>query len=1398
MATFLLINLLLLLQPAFQLSESGSFLIYNENLKLCVQLQQSRSIILDYCNNDNEGQHFKWVSDYQLLNVAVKLCLAVPSKTNLVPVTLSPCNRTIELQKWECRNDTLLALKEGGLFLHPANGRKGKVILSQTSTMQSIWKIYGTKDSLCSKGYEALYTLNGNAFGAPCVFPFKYMNKQHAECIRDDKNGKLWCGTTPDVDKDALTGYCPLKDDHDEFFWTRNRWTGDLYQINTQSALTWYQARTSCQQQNAELVSITELHEQIYLSGLTSIIETDYWIGLNSLDFESGWQWICNHPLRYLNWSPGSPSLETEKMCGSMESKSGKWENIECDQKLGYICKKQNSSIHASVIPSDDFKPVKCLDGWVAYADHCYHLNRGPKAWKSALLSCRKDGGDLISIHNIEEYSFVISQLGYKATDLLWLGLNDQKTQMYFEWSDGTPVVFTKWQRGEPTHINNVQEDCVIMSGENGHWADYFCEEELGYICKKEPLASVPEEAETADPKCQKGWKRHGLYCYFIGQTSVIFSEAKNICAANKGFLTSVEDRYEQAYLTSLIGLHSEKMFWIGLSDIEQPGTFKWTSGDNVLFTHWNSEMPGQQPGCVAMRTGTAAGLWDVVSCEEKAAFLCKQWAEGVTPPPALVTTPPPPCPEGWSPSPLRSVCFKAFKGEKYEKKTWFEAHDFCKEIGGDLPSIHGYKEENVLIAIYYGEDSWMGLNPMDNSSGLTWTDGSPIKRGAPLNPEPRNTLEDSFKILEDGWIGYENNEYYFSNITLHAEEARKFCRAHDGDLVVIESESERKFLRKYSALYGSSMIDPYIGLIVGLDRKFGWVDGSPVTYVAWAPDEPNFKNNDEYCVVLYLKTGFWNDINCGALRSFICERHNSSVRSTIAPTSPAPQGGCAEGWLLFENKCFKIFGFDEKERKGWYDARTDCINKGGNLANIPSKTVQAFLTMHLKSTSADTWIGLNDVNWRGRYLWTDGRIGVYYTNWAKGFPNNKGSCVFMMNESERLAGNWRDGLCTAPKSYICQTNTDTIFSHSEPTIPASGYILYGNSSYSLVSPKMTWEEARKKCKSENAELASILTSYIQSFVWLQVLKYGEPVWIGLNSNMTNEAYKWVNNWRLFYSNWAAEEPKQKIACVYLDLDGHWKTGACNEKHFFACEQYHGVRPTETPEVPGRCPTLNHTQLSWIPFQAHCYLIYPGRDSRPSASLKCTQLGGTLTSIEDLVEQEFLKAHTEQLRPMHFWIGLTENVDGKWMWEDNTEVDFVNWKGGQLKEDAKSYYHDGFLNFQRQCVFMNGHTGEWSLQRCYYSSEAFICKTHKIIEETTIKEPTKPKDQEAIPGPSQSTLMLVVMLVILILIGVGITIYILYKRSRKRQQIIANAGNSSYRDSMVILQNDPVNNREWN
>lgn len=52
-----------------------------------------------------------------------------------------------------------------------------------------------------------------------------------------------------------------------ETFWETDPLTDSCYQFNFQARLSWTEAWISCQQQGADLLSITKLHEQTYING---------------------------------------------------------------------------------------------------------------------------------------------------------------------------------------------------------------------------------------------------------------------------------------------------------------------------------------------------------------------------------------------------------------------------------------------------------------------------------------------------------------------------------------------------------------------------------------------------------------------------------------------------------------------------------------------------------------------------------------------------------------------------------------------------------------------------------------------------------------------------------------------------------------------------------------------------------------------------------------------------------------------------------------------------------------------------------------------------------------------------------------------------------------------------
>ena len=83
-------------------------------------------------------------------------------------------------------------------------------------------------------------------------------------------------------------------------------------------------------------------------------------------------------------------------------------------------------------------------------------------------------------------------------------------------------------------------------------------------------------------------------------------------------------------------------------------------------------------------------------------------------------------------------------------------------------------------------------------------------------------------------------------------------------------------------------------------------------------------------------------------------------------------------------------------------------------------------------------------------------------------------------------------------KSFI----PDSSLPNSPTTIPTDGFIKYGESNYSLVRLKLEWHEAEKYCKLHTSLIASILDPYSNAFVWMQMQRFNEPVWIALNLSL--------------------------------------------------------------------------------------------------------------------------------------------------------------------------------------------------------------------------------------------------------------------------------------------------------
>ncbi|XP_069013849.1 macrophage mannose receptor 1-like [Embiotoca jacksoni] len=726
-----------------------------------------------------------------------------------------------------------------------------------------------------------------------------------------------------------------------------------------------------------------------------------------------------------------------------------------------------------------------CSEPWLPYNGHCFLLNRTQKAWSDAQVACRTEGGDLVSIHNVEDQHFIISQLGYASTDELWIGLNDRRTEGLFDWIDSSAVNFTSWESENPTVSNNT-EDCVLISGEKGNWTDRVCDERHGFICMKTSVSlPIGDDAEQ-DKGCKKGWRRHSSFCFFIGEETKTFDEAKDDCKSSDSYLADVSTSVDNTFLVSLVGKRPEKYFWLGLSNQNNIDEFVWTNEDSVRFTHWNAEMPGPRQGCVAIN-GTFAGLWDVLPCNNKEKYICKQPQEPVLTP-ALTTLPPPKCANDWTQVGERNQCFKLFE-RFFGRKTWYEARDYCRAIGGDLLSIHSVAEKHLLPESL--DNVWIGLSAPDPDAGYVWSDGSLLhfKHWQPGQPDNANNVEScvEFKTYRrymsgswndvhcenkrgwlcqigigvtpnpppspsppeynwttDGWMEWKGNQYHINRKKKVMEDARYYCQQRHGDLVTINSEAEGVFLWKHIV---DNIWPTWIGLNVHLNGTAKWMDGSPLVFQRWNRNQPAFPNNDENCAAMTPSMGFWDAYNCGFEHNVICKRSGSPpAKATVAPAFP-PKGSCPQNWNNFNSKCYRIIN---SPKETWEGARQQCRNMGGNLASILSPAEQAFLTSKMaKEPVTDLWIGFTNKG-SNSYYWTEGRP-VRYRNWGteveyedilhgyfydlqEMLPDEQSNfklpfpsthCAAMTIDHYIGIGKWAHTFCHLTNGYICLRNVE-------------------------------------------------------------------------------------------------------------------------------------------------------------------------------------------------------------------------------------------------------------------------------------------------------------------------------------------------------------------------------------
>ena len=179
-----------------------------------------------------------------------------------------------------------------------------------------------------------------------------------------------------------------------------------------------------------------------------------------------------------------------------------------------------------------------------------------------------------------------------------------------------------------------------------------------------------------------------------------------------------------------------------------------------------------------------------------------------------------------------------------------------------------------------YGDASGTTVTACVEPTGYTDDDTDCDDADSGVNPlasEVCNGIDDDCDSTVDSAAAcpcnlerYGNHTYLFCESTEDWHDAEAACQTQTNyELVVIDDATEQAWVWTTAASTDSSR-----WWWIGFHNQnasasqepsggFEWVDGSAVSYTAWASGQPDDYRSDEDCAHIYPNTGRWNDLDC-------------------------------------------------------------------------------------------------------------------------------------------------------------------------------------------------------------------------------------------------------------------------------------------------------------------------------------------------------------------------------------------------------------------------------------------------------------------------------------------------------------------------------------------------------
>ncbi|XP_066270700.1 C-type mannose receptor 2-like [Branchiostoma lanceolatum] len=256
--------------------------------------------------------------------------------------------------------------------------------------------------------------------------------------------------------------------------------------------------------------------------------------------------------------------------------------------------------------------------------------------------------------------------------------------------------------------------------------------------------------------------------------------------------------------------------------------------------------------------------------------------------------------------------------------------------------------------------------------------------------------------------------------------------------------------------------------------------------------------------------------------------------------------------YVSFNGVCYKDFA----ELKTYDEARQTCAADRGMLAMPKDSGTNTFI--HNLGSNGTHWIGLNDLNNEGHWLFEDGKPLGNYSSWGPGEPNDLGGedCVVVHGSTH----DWIDVSCSLTRGFICQLGA----------CPAGYGDDYGFGKCLYVHKRpLIYSMAIEHCQSmggrifqlDNAADVNVMKTIVERARATSNKYFG--VWVGLTDEAAEGTFVWEDGTLSAsgdFSDWAPQPNDHNSGrrdCVQMKPKFNWQWVVRNcgrAKNLFLCE----------------------------------------------------------------------------------------------------------------------------------------------------------------------------------------------------------------------------------------------------